>query len=82
VIFVPVPLLVFFFAVTMGVNHYQAENNHTAHRQNEDDRLILPDVANKFGYARIHAQQIYITSVKMAMLFAFFEVLVNFNKRS
>ena len=78
-IFGPVPLLVLFFAMTMGVNHHQAENNHAAHRQNEDDRFILPDVANKFGHVGIHVQRTYTTSVKMAMLF---EVSVNFSNHS
>jgi hypothetical protein len=50
VIFGSVPLLVFFFAVAMGINHRKTQNYHAANRQNDYDRLILPYLADKCGY--------------------------------
>jgi hypothetical protein len=49
-IFGPVPLLVFFFAVAMGINQRKAQNYQAANRQDNDDRFILPYRANKCGY--------------------------------
>ena len=54
VMFGPVPLLVFFFAMTMGVNHRQAQNNQAANREDNDDGFILPDFADKCGDVCIH----------------------------
>jgi hypothetical protein len=62
--FRPMPFLLLFFAMAMGVNHQQAKNNQAAHHQDDDDRLILPDFANKRGHARIHTTRTYTTSAK------------------
>jgi hypothetical protein len=64
VMIVPMPLLAFFFAVAVGINHHQPENYHTADRQNDDDWLILPYLADKLGYVRIHAQRAYTSPAK------------------
>jgi hypothetical protein len=53
-IFCPMPLLVFFFAVAMGVNNRKAQNNQAANRKDDDNGLILPDLADKCGYVRVH----------------------------
>jgi hypothetical protein len=51
---VPMPLLVFFFAVTMGVNHQKRKDDCAANRQNDDDGLISPYLADKVGHVWIH----------------------------
>jgi hypothetical protein len=49
VVFGPMPFLAFLFAVTMGVNHGKTQNNEAANRQDDDERLILPNLADKCG---------------------------------
>ncbi|MDD5139448.1 MAG: hypothetical protein PHY43_04200 [Verrucomicrobiales bacterium] len=63
----PMPLLVFFFAVAMGVNHRQGKNNQTANSQDDDNWLILPYLANKFGNVRIHNSEATPRRPKMEM---------------
>jgi hypothetical protein len=48
--FVPMPFLVNGFAVTMRVDHQQEQNNQTANNQYDNDGLIPPDFADKFGH--------------------------------
>jgi hypothetical protein len=55
VMFVPMPLLMNFFAVAMGINHQKKKNNQAGNNQDDDNRLIPPYLANKFGHIRIHA---------------------------
>ena len=43
----PVPMLVDFFPVAMGVNHRQDKENKPADQQHDDDGLIPPEVADK-----------------------------------
>jgi hypothetical protein len=62
--FDPMPLLVSFFAVTMGVNHRKDKDNQATNHQDDDDRFILPYIADKFGHIRIHAGQNYTMSVE------------------
>ena len=42
-------LLIFLFAVTMGVYHGKAKNDDETENQHDDHRLKFPDLANKFG---------------------------------
>ena len=53
----PMPLRVFFLTVAMGVNHRQDKNNQKANQQDDDNRLMLPNIANEFGRVRIHTIQ-------------------------
>jgi hypothetical protein len=50
-----VPLLVFFFAVSVSVNDQKGKNNQATDGKDDDDWLKMPYVANKFGQVRIHA---------------------------
>ena len=68
--FGPMPLLVSFFAVTMGVNHRKDKDNQAANHEDDDDRFILPYIADKFGQIRIHAGQNYTMSVEKGNDFA------------
>jgi hypothetical protein len=68
--FGPMPLLVSFFAVTMGVNHRKDKDNQATNHEDDDDRFILPYIADKFGHIRIHAGQNYTISVEMGNDFA------------
>jgi hypothetical protein len=59
-----VPFFVNFFAMTMGVNHGEDENNQPGHQQNDKDGLILPDFTDEFGQIRGHGKVNHITSAK------------------
>lgn len=52
------PLLLIFFAVTMGVNDGKDKNNQPANQQNNEKRVILADVADKLRQIRIHSKAI------------------------
>jgi hypothetical protein len=62
-IFGPMPFLLDFFAVTMGVNHGKDENNQHGRQQNNDEGFILPDFADKFWQVGIHVWRNYTTIV-------------------
>jgi hypothetical protein len=46
-VFAPMPLLVDFFAVAMGVNHRQDEDNNPARQQHNHYGLMPPDLADE-----------------------------------
>jgi hypothetical protein len=46
-IFGPMPFLLIFFAVAMGVNDGKKKDNHPANQHNDDYGLITPDIADK-----------------------------------
>jgi len=68
--FDPMPLLVSFFTVTMGVNHRKDKDNQAANHEDDDDRFILPYITDKFGHIRIHARQNYTISLEKGNDFA------------
>jgi hypothetical protein len=69
VILGPVPLLVFFFAVAVSINHQKEKDNQAGNNQDDDNRLILPYLANKCGHVRIHATRTYTISAENGKLF-------------
>ena len=61
----PGPMAVFlFFAVAVGVNDQQDEDDCAANQEHEDERLVLPYFRHKgeevFEEVRIHPEPIYI----------------------
>ena len=58
------PFLVLFFAMAMGVNHRQEKNDQTPDHKNDNNRLILPDLAYKCGHVGIHAVRTYTISAE------------------
>jgi hypothetical protein len=64
VMFFPMTLFMNLFPVTVGVNHQKTKNNHAGNNQDDDNRLILPYLVNKFGHVRIHVRRSYTPSAK------------------
>lgn len=52
--FAPIPFLLNFFAVAMGVHHGQHKEDKPADQHNDDDGLILPDFTDKLRQIGIH----------------------------
>jgi type II secretory pathway component PulL len=53
-VFAFVALLVLLFAVAMRIYHGQDENNDEDRDQQDNYRLIFPNLSNKLGRLRIH----------------------------
>jgi len=64
-IFVLGPLLMSFFAVTMGVYHAKDKNDQPAHRQYDEHGFVAPDRFDEFGQIRFHAKRDYTTSAQI-----------------